>query len=253
MRGCGRFSGFWRGSKTLAALLIVCGLGFGVAGCAADQTTRAFRSGSEGTAAGASEPSNLDPESGSSSVSLGAQGEADVEGAGAGRQEMWFETEPDDPWEKYVWRSQRFVNDPIEIPVFTAEDGVSEFFTGKRNYCTKRLKERLVEVGFLSTEEESGELVRACTFSEADPPEGKHPAGPISIVHYAFDADGFKDLGGGRYLLQPLGDTVCHVKLEEDSNVWVGFGNTLNGGTFDHYCMRAEQVSLVIENMKGRS
>ncbi|HIW95053.1 MAG TPA: hypothetical protein H9867_00980 [Candidatus Corynebacterium gallistercoris] len=235
--------------KELMGLLAVCGLGLGVAGCGVEQAA----SGAEGggvavKAEGVVEASGVDPDSGSDSGSgSGSGGRGPGDG---GKSEVWYDTEPTDPWEKYVWRSQQFVDDPIEVPAYEAGAKGAQFFQGRRNYCSPEVKRRLDLVGFHATDEEFLELVHVCTFQEKESSGGEYPAGPISIVRYAFGADGVKDLGEGRYLLESLGETVCHVRLDESSDLYVGFGDVLNGGSFDEFCSKAYQVSLIIGNIE---
>ncbi|MGP5659460.1 hypothetical protein [Corynebacterium falsenii] len=65
-----------------------------------------------------------------------------------GHEGIWFETEPDDPWGKYVWRSQKFVGDPLELPVLGESEMSGTKFEGLSDYCNSEVKQRLESIGF---------------------------------------------------------------------------------------------------------
>ncbi|WP_147362849.1 hypothetical protein [Corynebacterium falsenii] len=65
-----------------------------------------------------------------------------------GHEGIWFETEPDDPWGKYVWRSQKFVGDPLELPVLGESEMSGTKFEGLSDDCNSEVKQRLESIGF---------------------------------------------------------------------------------------------------------
>lgn len=79
-------------------------------------------------------------------------GSGEAEGDGRmlkpeGHKGMWFETEPTDPWEHYVWASQKFVGDPIELPKLEGK-GPNDPLAGLPDVCNEKVIERMEEVGF---------------------------------------------------------------------------------------------------------
>ena len=60
---------------------------------------------------------------------------------------LWFETEPTDPWEHYVWLSQKYVGDPVHL----GELGPGEAhdnFVGEPDICSDEVIARMKEIGF---------------------------------------------------------------------------------------------------------
>ena len=81
-----------------------------------------------------------------------------------GHEGIWFETEPDDPWGKYVWRSQKFVGDPLELPVLGESAELGAGLKGLPDYCAPEVERRLasIDLEVMGTREAFGR--RTCSF-----------------------------------------------------------------------------------------
>ena len=81
-----------------------------------------------------------------------------------GHEGLWFETEPADPWERYVWLSQKYVGDPVVLGQLEEGDAAAPF-VGEPDICSDSVVERMGELGF---EEEPGmneEQIYTCDFT----------------------------------------------------------------------------------------
>lgn len=81
-----------------------------------------------------------------------------------GHEGLWFETEPADPWERYVWLSQKYVGDPVHLGQL-AEGEVSEGFVGEPDICSEEVIARMGEIGFRNTEGVKTDSMLTCSFS----------------------------------------------------------------------------------------
>lgn len=76
------------------------------------------------------------------------RGEPVGEGARpAGHEGLWFDSEPQDPWDKYVWKSQKFIGEGGEIPKLGSGTADKNFW-GLPDLCSKQMQKRMREVGF---------------------------------------------------------------------------------------------------------
>ena len=100
-----------------------------------------------------------------------------------GHKGVWFETEPENPWEHYVWESQKYVGDPLELPKLKGQRP-NDPLEGLPDVCDEKVVERMKEVGFELQDPVSKGLVRACYFVEQ-----KGIQGPFSeeIFNVAID------------------------------------------------------------------
>lgn len=87
----------------------------------------------------------------------------------------WFETEPSEPWERFVWRSQRYVGDPVPLRPLTGEKA-SAAFVGQPDICGKEVVERMGEMGFENVEGFRGESMHLCAFEAKVLPTDSYPA-----------------------------------------------------------------------------
>lgn len=111
---------------------------------------------------------------GSESVSEGELGAPEIAEDGRmlqprGHEGLWFETEPADPWERYVWLSQKYVGDPVHLGQL-AEGEVAEGFVGEPDICSDEVVARMGEIGFKKVQGMSEEKLFTCDFeiSESD-------------------------------------------------------------------------------------
>ena len=65
----------------------------------------------------------------------------------AGHEGLWFDSEPEDPWDKYVWKSQKFIGKGGEIPKLGPGTADKKFW-GLPDLCSKQMQRRMKEVGF---------------------------------------------------------------------------------------------------------
>ena len=66
-----------------------------------------------------------------------------------GHQGVWFEMEPEDPWEHLVWESQKYIGEPIELDIIGDEQiaaGVGEVFRGEPDVCSGAIKNQLAKI-----------------------------------------------------------------------------------------------------------
>lgn len=102
-----------------------------------------------------------------------------------GHKGMWFETEPTDPWEHYVWASQKFVGDPIELPKLEGK-GPDDPLAGLPDVCNEKVIERMKEVGF---EHRTPFIINGfnrCGFSDVD--FNEYSTGN-TLISFTYDAN----------------------------------------------------------------
>lgn len=76
------------------------------------------------------------------------RGESVGEGARpAGHEGLWFDSEPQDPWDKYVWKSQKFIGKGGEIPKLGPGTADKNFW-GLPDLCSTQMQKKMGEVGF---------------------------------------------------------------------------------------------------------
>lgn len=80
-----------------------------------------------------------------------------------GYEGLWFETEPADPWEHYVWLSQKYVGDPVLLGQLEPGDA-AEAFVGEPDICSDSVVQRMGELGFKNVEGIDDSSVRSCDF-----------------------------------------------------------------------------------------
>ena len=81
----------------------------------------------------------------------------------AGHQGIWFETEPSDKWERYVWKSQKYVGDPIVLPPLRERE-VPDNYVGKPDICSDEVRERMKDIGFEGERRLKDGKLYKCTF-----------------------------------------------------------------------------------------
>ena len=151
--------------KRVAASVFLIFFGFALTACGSE--------GDEPTLTGAFAETEEQP-TGDGPVDNSGSGEAEGDGRmlkPEGHKGMWFETEPTDPWEHYVWASQKFVGDPIELPKLEGK-GPDDPLAGLPDVCNEKVIERMEEVGFEHEHTNSEGLVRTCYFFESEGVKG---------------------------------------------------------------------------------
>ncbi|WP_287863300.1 hypothetical protein [Corynebacterium sp.] len=161
--------------KRLAASVFLIFFGFVVAACGSGEAEQSLNSAF-------AEADGLS--TGESSVDNPGSGEGQGDGRvlkPEGHKGMWFETEPEDPWEHYVWKSQRFVGDPIDLPKLKAKRP-NDPLAGLPDVCDEKVIERMREVGFEFLESDNDGLYYGCHFEEKDPINGSFQPELFSIL-----------------------------------------------------------------------
>ena len=193
--------------KRVAASVFLIFFGFALTACGSE--------GDEPTLTGAfSETEELS--AGDRPVDNSGSGEAEGDGRmlkPEGHKGMWFETEPTDPWEHYVWASQKFVGDPIELPKLEGK-GPDDPLAGLPDVCNEKVIERMEEVGFQLQSKDDDGLYYGCHFVEIRPVGGAFVGELFALI-----------LDTGRPInefkkevsYEPLRDDVSLIGLSKDS------------------------------------
>ncbi len=104
------------------------------------------KSGSSGAGAGRGTGGADD----SSSGRPGAQEKGRPAGEGArpaGHEGLWFDSEPTDPWDRYVWKSQKYIGKGGDIPKL-GPGTADKAFWGLPDLCSRQMQLRMKDVGF---------------------------------------------------------------------------------------------------------
>lgn len=154
-----------------------------------------------------------------------------------GHKGMWFETEPTDPWEHYVWASQKYVGDPIELPKLEGK-GDTQSFQDLPDICDKQVSTRLKELGFGQEISINSSLNYTCNFFEESPVNGFFSEGLFQV-----SLDGDKQIDGYRKEVNyaPRREDVVPIGGEEEKS---------------SECIIAKNMSdgrLAIESLSGGS
>ena len=105
----------------------------------------------------------------SSSGRPGAQEKGSPAGEGArpaGHEGLWFDSEPADPWDRYVWKSQKYIGKGGDIPKL-GPGTADKAFWGLPDLCSRQMQLRMKDVGFVFAEvgaNDSG--LRDCYYRE---------------------------------------------------------------------------------------
>lgn len=92
-----------------------------------------------------------------------------------GYEGLWFENEPTDPWERYVWLSQKYVGDPVQLGELGPGDA-HENFVGEPDICSDEVIERMREIGFENKSGIGEPGLRSCDFEYKTEPNQLFPA-----------------------------------------------------------------------------
>lgn len=191
-------------------------------------------------------------------------GSGKVEGDGRmlkpeGHKGMWFETEPTDPWEHYVWASQKFVGDPIELPKLEGK-APDDPLAGLPDVCNEKVIERMKEVGFELQSQDDDGLYYGCHFVETSPVGGAFigelfalvldPGRPISEfrkkVGYEPSRDDVSLIG----LSKDINDNECAVAQDKKKATFYSVNGVLDGNKPDEeVCMLSDLFFQVFDNV----
>ena len=106
------------------------------------------RGSSSGSGAGAGEGADSSKEKSFGESGANNKGTPAGEGARpAGHEGLWFDSEPEDPWDKYVWKSQKYIGKGGEIPKL-GPGTADKAFWGLPDLCSKKMQQRMKDVGF---------------------------------------------------------------------------------------------------------
>lgn len=103
----------------------------------------------------------------SSGQGTGNEGAPAGEGARpAGHEGLWFDSEPKDPWDKYVWKSQKFIGKGGDIPKL-GPGTADKTFWGLPDLCSKQMQKKMKAVGFeFAGESFDDDEMKGCWFKE---------------------------------------------------------------------------------------
>lgn len=238
--------------KRVAASVFLIFFGFALTACGSEGgepvLTGAFAE-TEGTLTGDGPVDN--------SGSGGAEGDGRVLKP-EGHKGMWFETEPTDPWEHYVWASQKFVGDPIELPKLEGK-GKKQSFHGLPDICDSRVSARLKEIGFDQENSIDSPLNYTCNFFEVDPVKGYFSEAlfQVSLDSYGQSNDYRK---GVHYVPQrddvvPIGDgegnsSECAIsKNVNNSRLAIETLSGASGSSTQETCLYSEYFFQIYDNI----
>lgn len=239
--------------KRVAASVFLIFFGFAVAACGSGEVEQPLN-GAFAEADGLS--------TGESSVDNPGSGEGQGDGRvlkPEGHKGMWFETEPEDPWEHYVWKSQRFVGDPIDLPKLKAKRP-NDPLAGLPDVCDEKVIERMREVGFERRKGLQLEGFARCSFSDIE--FIKYSAGP-TFISLTFDAS----VGDRAEMVQDQklnpdddslliawsesSDTDCMYGVEKDGKLvgFTTFDSFDDGGKGSYQCQKVRLVRQLFYNL----
>lgn len=176
-----------------------------------------------------------------------------------GHKGVWFETEPENPWEHYVWESQKFVGDPLELPKLKG-GGVKNRFAGLPNVCDRKVVDRLDELGFDVLQPVKNPFIYSCIFSQKDGVRGAFTEEIFEIAILP------SDLGGGsrkeleyetyREDILPFGSTgdsnyaeCAIVKEADNANLRVEILPDGDRRDVKESCMLSEYLFQMVDNI----
>lgn len=175
-----------------------------------------------------------------------------------GHKGMWFETEPTDPWEHYVWASQKFVGDPIELPKLEGK-GNKQSFHGLPDICDSRVSARLKEIGFDQEISIDSPLSYTCNFFELEPVKGSFSEAlfQVSLDSYGQSNDYRKEVhyDPQRDDVVPVGDgegnsSECAIsKNVNNSRLAIETLSGVSGSSTQETCLYSEYFFQIYDNI----
>ena len=93
---------------------------------------------------------------------------------------IWFDEEPQDPLEKLVFASQRFLDEPLQLRPIEGE-GVDPAFVGKPDICDPQAAERLASIGIKRSDSMPTYMDETIYFCSYDIYSGEELVGIMSI------------------------------------------------------------------------
>ncbi|WP_296214453.1 hypothetical protein [uncultured Corynebacterium sp.] len=176
-----------------------------------------------------------------------------------GHEGMWFETEPTDPWEHYVWESQKFVGDPIELPKLEG-NSPNDPLAGLPDVCDEKVIERMKEVGFEHQSIDDDGLYYGCHFVEINPVAGGFKAELFSLVlDPGRSIDDFKkevNFQSSRDDVNLIGitknahDNECAVAQEVKNTTFYSMNGVLDAEKpTDEVCMLSDAFFQIFDNI----
>lgn len=177
-----------------------------------------------------------------------------------GHEGIWYETEPDGLWAKYVWRSQQFVGNPVELPPLG--DSFDSSLRGIPDYCDDSVKDRLAAIGFSTYHRRDNSAASMCTFTET--PSADKPGFRYELDIWTFanippfftdrrPSDGSqvsKDAESYRWETS-VNDTKCMVSLPYDSSPATFVSHMDRDVDYFHTgsCLQTLQTAQIIRNI----
>ncbi|OFT91728.1 hypothetical protein HMPREF3098_00320 [Corynebacterium sp. HMSC28B08] len=200
----------------------------------------------------------------SSSGRPGAQEKGRPAGEGArpaGHEGLWFDSEPADPWDRYVWKSQKYIGKGGDIPKL-GPGTADKAFWGLPDLCSRQMQLRMKDVGFEFAEvgaNDSG--LRDCYWSLS-------LTGPLEsdlktlILMYSVKPNGFSKIMGqsinwpfehyevvenNRHL--PDFQCAAQHRLKRDTFKTFLVADMETGVSLSNACYRTAVLTQVVENI----
>ena len=200
----------------------------------------------------------------SSGQGTGNEGAPAGEGARpAGHEGLWFDSEPKDPWDKYVWKSQRFIGKGGDIPKL-GPGTADKTFWGLPDLCSKQMQKKMKAVGFefskgIDLPDESG-----CWF-QFNGSVSEFIGGGVAKTSYSTEIRGARLENLVKEMSVPAGWSLvkngsqgggrCLLVREADSNVRRNnYAQTLVDGTLEglslsQECKRSFYIAVIVNNL----
>ena len=145
-----------------------------------------------------------------------------------GHQGVWFETEPEDPWEHLVWESQKYIGEPVDMPPYVNTEALSDI-PEYPDLCSEEVMQRARELGLEAYNDADFRLINTCDFEYMYP--GRELFGD-SFSLTAYHADEPSGIAPFRSNESSY-DSIPLVKAAGDDQFRCVFRGRINGG--GHY------------------
>lgn len=172
----------------------------------------------------------------------------------------WFETEPSEPWERFVWRSQRYVGDPVSLRPLTGEKA-SAAFKGQPDICGEEVVERMGEMGFENVEGSIWETMHTCEYEVQVNPQFETPAVVSAVlvndVAESVEVTNTDEYGpGSSEVLRSFSNSddlmscVAQIdEFEEDSTLLITVDSSFHSEGTGETCRQAFSMYWVFKNL----
>lgn len=198
----------------------------------------------------------------SSGQGTGNEGAPAGEGARpAGHEGLWFDSEPKDPWDKYVWKSQKFIGKGGDIPKL-GPGTADKTFWGLPDLCSKQMQKKMKVVGFEFADRGSNDSeLRDCYWVEPSTRELLFSLRSI-ITMYSNSPHGYSRINKSNISwprskfqavenVNHLPDFQCAAqrRINGDKYLTILLADMESGVNLQQACDRSIALAQVIENL----